>query len=63
MEHTTSWEHMETGITLIANKQENQKKKKKASEKDLMLACHILPLKSAKQLGKCHYLSFSEWDG
>ena len=38
MEHTTSWEHMETGITLIANKQENQKKKKKASEKDLMLA-------------------------
>ena len=62
MEHTPSWEHTETGITLKANKQENPKKEK-ASEKDLMLACHILPLKRAKQLGKYHYLSFSEWDG
>jgi len=28
MEHTPSWEHTETGITLKANKQENQKKKR-----------------------------------
>ena len=52
-----NWVKLHVTASFKSNFAKGSKKKFSEKDKDLGMACHILPLKMQKNKGKCHYRS------